>query len=126
MFCRESRLIWRFVSHDDLFYFKHKFFKFCYSFVPDFEKVQYLVHLNSNMNDTLVGCNSDEEFVLNITGIHDEKVLDKQSLSGCYHSEIYLDEEVNDIFYLNERIKSKFVSKNVVNSSKPNFTKAGI
>lgn len=26
------------------------------------------------MNDTLVGSNSGEEFVLNIAGIHDEKV----------------------------------------------------
>ena len=32
------------------------------------------------MNDTLVDSNSDEE--LDITGIHNEEVLDKQSLTG--------------------------------------------
>ena len=46
------------------------------------------------MNDTLVDSNSNEEFVLDITGIHDEKFLDKQGLSGCYHSEIHLNEDV--------------------------------
>ena len=67
------------------------------------------------MNGTLVDSNSDEEIVLDITGFHDEEVLDKQSLTGCDHSESHLLEESNDAFTLNGRIKGKFVSKNVLN-----------
>ena len=106
----------RFDSHDEFFDFKHYFFKFCNSFVLDFENLHYLVHLNDIMNGTLVDSNSDEEFVLDITGFHDEKVLNKQSLTGCDHSESHLNEEGNDT--LNGRIKGKFVSENVVNLSK--------
>ena len=40
----------RFDSHDELFDFKHYFSKFCNSFVPIFENLHYLVHLNDNMN----------------------------------------------------------------------------
>ena len=43
----------RFDSHDKFFDFKHYFFKFCNSFVPDFENLHYLVHLNDSMNGTL-------------------------------------------------------------------------
>ena len=115
----------RFDRHDEFFYFKH-FSKFCISFVPHFENLHYLVHLNDNMNDTLVHSKSDEEIVLDITGFHDEEVLNKQSLTGCDHSESHLNEEGNDIFTLNGRIKSKFGSKNVVNLSKQQLTKAEI
>ena len=68
-----------FDSHDEFFGFKHYFLKFCNSFVLDFENLYYLIHLNDSMNGTLVDSNSDEEIVLDITGFHDEKVLDKQS-----------------------------------------------
>ena len=76
------------------------------------------------MNDTLVDSNSDKEIVLDITGFHDEKVLNKQSLAGCDHSESHLNEEGNDT--LNGQIKGKFVSENVVNLSKRKLTKAEI
>ena len=64
-----------FDSHD-FFDFKNYFLKFCNSFVPDFENLHYLVHLNDNMNGTSVDSSSDEEIVLDITGFHDEDVLD--------------------------------------------------
>ena len=73
------------------------------------------------MNSTLVDSDSDEEIVLDITGFHDEEVLDKQTLTGCDNSESYLNEEGNDVFTLNGRIKGKFVSKDVVNLSKRNL-----
>ena len=114
----------RFDRHDEFCYFKHYFSKFCSSFVPDFKNLHYLVHLNDNKNDTLVHSKSDKETVLDITGFHDEGVLNKQSLTGCDHSESHLSEEGNDIFTLNGRIKSKFVSKNVVSLSKQKLTKA--
>ena len=60
------------------------------------KNLHYLLHLNDSMNDTVVDSNSDEEIVLDITGFHDEKVLDKQSLIGCDRSESYLNEERND------------------------------
>ena len=88
----------------------------------DFENLHYLVHLNNSMNGTLIDSNSDEEIVLNITGFHDEKVLDKQSLTGCDRSESHLNKEGNDT--LNGRIKGKFVSENVVNLSKRKLNKA--
>ena len=53
-------------------------FKSCNTFVPDFENLHYLVHLNDNLNGTLVDGNSDEEIVLDIiTGCHDKEVLGK-------------------------------------------------
>ena len=68
-----------FDSHDEFFDFEHYFLKFSASFVPDFENLNYLVHLNDSINDTLVDRNLDEEIVLDITGFNDEEVLDKQS-----------------------------------------------
>ena len=50
----------------------------------------------------------NEEIVLNITGLHDEEVLNKQSLTRCDHSESHLSEEGNDVFTLNRRIEGKF------------------
>ena len=69
---------------------------------------------------------SNEEIVLDITGSHDEEVLDKQSLAGCDRSESHLNEEGNAVFILNGRIKGKFVSKKVVNFSKGKPSKAEI
>ena len=75
----------RFTTHNEFFDFKHYFSKFCNSFVPDFENLHYLYHLNDSMNGTLVDSNSDEEIILNTTGFHAEEVLDKQSLTSCDH-----------------------------------------
>ena len=48
-------------------------FKSCNPFVPDFENLRHLVHLNDNLNGTLVDGNSDEEIVLDIiTDCHDK------------------------------------------------------
>ena len=52
--------------------------------------------------------------------------MDKQSLTGCEHSESHLNKEGNEIFTLNGQIKGKFVSKNVVNLSKRKLAKAKI
>ena len=53
----------RFNSHGEFSDFKHYLFKFSNSFAPDFENLHDLVHLNDNMNDTLVDSSSDEEIV---------------------------------------------------------------
>ena len=91
----------RFDSHDELFDFKHYFSKFCNSFIPDIEILHFLDHLNENMNDTLVDSNLDEEIVLDITSFYDKVVLNKQSLTGCDHSERHLNEEGNEVFTSN-------------------------
>ena len=52
--------------------------------------------------------------------------MDKQSLTGCEYSESYLNEKGNYVFTLNERIKRKFVSNNVVNLSKRQLTNTEI
>ena len=61
-----------------------------------FGNLHYLAHLNANVNGTLVDSNSDEEIVLEMTGFHDEEILDKQSLTDCDHSESHLNEEGDD------------------------------
>ena len=78
------------------------------------------------MNGILLDSNLDEEIALDITGFHDEEVLNKQNVSGCDHSESHLSEGDIDLFTLNGRINGKFVSKNVVNLSKRKLTKAEI
>ena len=77
----------RFDSHDKFLDFKYYFSKFCNSFIPDFENLHYLIHLNDNMNGILLDSNLDEEIVLDITGFHDEEVLNKQNVTVCDHSE---------------------------------------
>ena len=52
--------------------------------------------------------------------------MNKQSLTGCDHSESHLSEEGNDAFTLNGRFRGKNVSKNVVNLSTWKRTKAEI
>ena len=41
-----------FDSHDKFFDFKHYFSKFCHSFIPAFENLHYLIHLNEEVLDT--------------------------------------------------------------------------
>ena len=52
--------------------------------------------------------------------------MDKQSLTGFEYSESHLNEKGNYVFTLNERIKRKFVSNNVVNLSKRQLTNTEI
>ena len=44
--------------------------------LPSLPYLHYLIHLNGNMNGTLVDRNLDEEIVLDITGFHDAEALD--------------------------------------------------
>ena len=52
--------------------------------------------------------------------------MNKQSLTGCDHSESHLSEEGNVAFTLNRRFRGKNVSKSVVNLSAWKRTKAEI
>ena len=53
------------------------------------------------LQGTSTDSNSDKEIVLDITGLHDEEILDKQSITGCDCSESLLNEEGNDVITLN-------------------------
>ena len=57
------------------------------------QSIHYHVHLNDNLNETLVDSNPDEEILLDVSGIPDDEVLDKQNLRSCDHSENHLNEE---------------------------------
>ena len=120
------RCLKRFNCHDEFFDFKHYVFKVRKSFGPNFENLHCVANLNNDMNGTLGDSNYDEAIVLDITCFHDEEVLDKQSLTGCEYSESHLNEKGNYVFTLNERIKRKFVSNNVVNLSKRQLTNTEI
>ena len=41
----------RFESHYQYFRLKYRFFNFCESFIPDFENLHYLLHLNESEDD---------------------------------------------------------------------------
>ena len=41
----------RFESHYQFFRLKSRFFNFCESFIPDFENLHYLLHLNESGDD---------------------------------------------------------------------------
>ena len=53
------------------------------------------------LQGTSIDSNSDKEIVLDITGLYDEEILDKQSITGCDCSESLLNEEGNDVITLN-------------------------
>ena len=46
-----------------IFFILNIFLSFLVFFIPDFENLHYLVHLNENMNGALVDSNLDEEVV---------------------------------------------------------------
>ena len=62
----------------------------------DFENLHHLLHLNGNMNGTLVDSNLGKEIVLDITVF-----LNKQNVTGYDHSQSHLGEKGNDLFSLN-------------------------
>ena len=82
------------------FLFKHQFLNFCNSFVPDFENLHNLTHLN-DVSDT-------------------NTIFDDSSISGSENSKTCEDTpssnvQVNEAEMRDGRLKGKFVSKNAVN-----------
>ena len=98
----------------------------CKSFVRDFENLHYLLTLNDTNKESTLFCNSCKTLgndlkVPNETySKNDNKFLEKSNIQG------YLNEESNEATILNSRLKSKFVSKNVVNLSKWKLSKPEI
>ena len=97
----------QFESHESFFLFKHQFLKFCNSFVPDFENLHNLIHLN-DVSDTN-------------TIFDDSSISDSENSKHCEGSPSS-NVQGNKAEMCDGRLKSKFVSKNVVHLSKRNLT----
>ena len=129
-FCKNHNLYFeyleRFESHDKCFSFKDNFVSICKSFVPGFDNLCYLLTLCDTSNEYTLICDScktlgnDLNFPNEIYGRNDNKFLEKRDIQE------YLNEEGNEAIVLNRRLKSKFVSENVVNPSKWKLSKSEI
>ena len=97
----------QFDSHEPFFSFKHQFFKFCNSFVPDFENLHNLVHLN-DVSDTK-------------TMFDDSSISDSENSKNCEGTP-FSNVQGNEVEMCDGRLKGKFVSTNVINLSKRNLS----
>ena len=120
----------RFESHFEFFSFKFNFLEFCNNFIPDFENLYYLLHLNTSDNikessseksaskkdcsktsckNACLGIGNGTSKVRNSENIEEER-----NANG------------NQALLLEDRLKGNFVSKNVANLSKRNLNDAEI
>ena len=95
----------RFESRYQFFRLKSRFFNFCKIFIPDFENLHYLLHLNESED-----------------GVSEDKVLQKDSsVEMCDVNTSSLDNNLNvkdnAAKMLDNRLLGNSVSKNVVNLS---------
>ena len=120
----------RFESHFEFFSFKFKFLEFCNNFVPDFENLYYLLHLNtsdsikessSEKSESKQDCskNSCKNACVEI-GNGTSKLTNSKNI------EEEINANGNQAILLENRLKVNFVSKNVVNLSKRNLNDAEI
>ena len=93
----------QFDSHEPVFLFKHQFLKFCNSFVPDFENLHNLIHLN-DVSDTN-------------TIFDDSSISDPENSKSCEGTP-FSNVQGNEAEMCDGRLKGKFVSKNVIDLSK--------
>ena len=100
----------RFESHYQFFRLKSRFFDFCESFIPDFENLHYLLHLNESEDDV-----NEEKDLENDSSVETRDV-NTSSLDNR------LNVKDNAAKMLNNRLQGNFVSKNVVNLSRRNLT----
>ena len=104
----------RFESHYEFFRLKFRFYNFCENFIPDFENLHYLLHLNESQDDA-----SDFKDLKNDIS---EEITD---LNTSF-SDDELNVRDNAGKMLDGRLQGNFVSKNVVNLSKGNLTDSEI
>ena len=90
-----------------LYLFKYQFLNFCNSFVPEFENLHYLIHLN-DVSDTH-------------TTFDDSSISDSENSENC-ETKPSSNVQGNEAGMCDGRLKGKFVSKNVINLSKRNLT----
>ena len=120
----------RFESHFEFFSFNINFLELCNNFVPDFENLYYLLHLNtsdkikesnSENSESKQDCsnNSCKNTCVEI-GNGTSKVRNSENIEGERNA------NRNQAVTLENRLKGNFVSKNVANLSKRNFNDAEI
>ena len=120
----------RFESHFEFFSFKFNFLEFSNNFVPDFENLHYLLHLNtsdsikeksSEKSESKQDCsrNSCQNACLGI-GNGTSKLTNSKDI------EVEINANGNQAILLESRLKGSFVRKNVVNLSKWNLNDAEI
>ena len=103
-----------FESHYEFFRLKCRFYNFCENFIPDFENLHYLLHLNESQDDA----NEVKDLKNDIS----EKIIDLNSS----FSDDELNVRDNAAKMLDFRLQGNFVSENVVNLSKRNVTDSEI
>ena len=99
-----------FESHYQIFCLKYRFFIFCYSFIPDFENLHYLLHLNESGGDL-----SEEKDLKNDSSV---EILDVNTSS----IDNKLNVKDNAAKMLDNRLQGNFVNLNVVNLPRRKFT----
>ena len=114
----------------NFFQSRFNFLEFCNNFVPDFENLYYLLHLNtsdsikessSENSESKQGCskNSCKNACVE-SGNETSKNRNSENTEGVRNA------NGNQALLLENRLKCNFVSKNVVNLSKRNLNDAEI
>ena len=122
--------VWNFEIHFEFFSFKFNFLEFCNNFVPKFENLYYLLHLNTNESikesssensESNQDCsqNSRKNACVEI-GNGTSKLTNSKNIEGEINA------NGNQAIHLENKLKSNFVSKDVVNLSKQNLNDAEI
>ena len=100
----------RFESRYQFFRIKSRFFNFCESFIPDFENLHYLLHLNESEDDVSDEKDLENDSSVEIPNVNTSSIDSKLNVKD------------NAAKMLDNRLQGNFVGKNVVNFSRRNFT----
>ena len=100
----------RFESHYQFFRLKYRFFNFCESFIPDFENLHYLLHLNESEDDVSEKNDLKNDSSVEIRDVNTSSIDNKLNVKD------------NAAKMLDNRLQGNFLSKNVVNLSRRNLT----
>ena len=120
----------RFESHFEFFSFKFNFLEFCNNFIPDFENLHCLLHLDtSNSIKESSSEKAERKQDCSKSTCKNARLRIGNRTSKVRNSENIEDERNangNQALLLENRLKGNFVSKNVVNLSKRNLNDAEI
>ena len=100
----------RFESRYQFFRIKSRFFNFCESFIPDFENLHYLLHLNESEDDVSDEKDLENDSSVEIPNVNTSSIDSKLNVKD------------NAAKMLDNRLQGNFVGKNVVNFSRRNLT----
>ena len=113
-----------------IFLFEFNFLEFCNNFVPDFENLYYLLHLNtsdsvsessSEKSESKQGCSKNSyKNACRELGNGTSKLTNSKNIEGEINA------NGNQAIFVENSLKGNFVSKNVVNLSKRNLNDAEI